>query len=138
MENNLRAQSSLEFLVFASISVFILMAAVVFFGIRSDEVTEMKKLSQMKEICVELNNKVSAVFADGNGTSTRLGFPGYIYGNNITLSVSGSDGTIGVSDGINVIGCPLNAKSVSNGTSNTFTLANNATLRNSFGVVLVE
>ena len=137
MENNLRAQSSLEFLVFASISVFILLAAVTFFGIRADEVSEMKKLSQMKEICVELNNKVSAVFADGDGTTAQLDFPGYILGNNITLSISGTDGTIGVSDGINVIGCPLSAQAVSNGTSNVFTLASNATLRNSFGVVLV-
>ncbi len=138
MEKTHRAQSSLEFLVFASISVFILLAAVTFFGIRADEVSEMKKLSQMKEICVELNNKISAVFANGDGTTAQLDFPNYILGNNISLSISGTDGTVGVSDGINVIGCPLNARSVSNGTSNIFTLASNATLRNSFGVVLVE
>ena len=138
MDKTHRAQSSLEFLVFASISVFILLAAVTFFGIRADEVSEMKKISQMKEICVELNNKISAVFSNGNGTTTQLDFPGYILGNNITLSVSGTDGTVGVSDGINVIGCPLSAQSVSNGTSNIFTLASNATLRNLNGVVLVE
>jgi hypothetical protein len=138
MEKTHRAQSSLEFLVFASISIFILLAAVTFFGIRADEVSEMKKLSQMKEICVELNNKISAVFANGDGASAHLDFPGFILGNEISISVSGSDGTIGVSDGINVIGCPLSMQSVSNGTSSTFTLASNATIRNSFGVILVE
>jgi uncharacterized protein (UPF0333 family) len=133
----LRAQSSLEFLVFASISILFLVAAVTFFGVRAEEVEEMSAVSEMRSICQSLSSKTSAVFSAGSGTSTTLNQPGFVSGKNISVWVYGDNANVIVRDDERSVGCPLNIKSVSNGTSSSFQVAQNATITNSEGVVFI-
>jgi uncharacterized protein (UPF0333 family) len=133
----LKAQSSLEFLVFASISILFLVAAVTFFGVRAEEVDEMSAISEMKSICQSVSSKISAVFSAGSGTSTTIRLPAYVSGENISVWVYGNNANVIVADGERSVGCALNIKSVSNGTSISFQVAQNATITNSEGVVLI-
>jgi len=132
-----KAQSSLEFLVFVTISILFLLAAVIFFGARSEEVAEMKKISEMEGICNSVSSRISAVFASGDGTNSSLDLQEAVLGKNISVWVYGSNGSVTVRDDETDVGCPLSAQSVSNGSSSSFEVAKNATLRNSKGVVLV-
>lgn len=134
----MKAQSSIEFLVFASISVLFLLAAVIFLGVRSEEVTEMNKVSKMKDICHSVSTKISAVFSAGPGTNTTLDLPEAVAGNDVTVWVYGENQSVIVRDNETSVGCALNMQSVSNGTANSFEVSGNATLTNSNGVVLVE
>jgi len=137
MGKNIRAQSSLEFLVFASISVLFLVAAVSFLGTRSDEVTELKRYSEMKDICESVSSRISAVFASGSGTNSTLSVQEAIAGKNITVWAFTNTGKVTVQDDELSVGCPLTTNSVSNGTASSFEIKKNATISNSNGVVYI-
>lgn len=134
----MKAQSSLEFLVFASISVLFLVAAVTFFGVRSEEASEMDRVSQMKSICHSASSKISAVFSAGSGTYTTLDLPEAVAGRDIEVFVYGASNSMVVRDGEISVGCALNIRSVSDGESSSFEIAKNASMKNVKGVVLVE
>ena len=134
---NGKAQSSIEFLIFASISVLFLVAAVSFLGTRSDEVTELKRYSEMKSICESVSSRISAVFATGSGTNSTISIQDAIAGKNISVWAFANTGKVTVQDDEMSVGCPLTTNSISNGIASSFEIKKNATIRNSNGVVFI-
>jgi hypothetical protein len=133
----LRAQSSIEFLIFVSIGTLFLISAVMFFGVRSEEVDEMQKISEMKGICRSLSSKVSAIHSAGPGTKISIQYPEAVYGENISLWMYGDNRTIIVRDNDSAVGCSININKVTNGSSASFEIPKNISLENKEGVVVI-
>jgi hypothetical protein len=133
----LRAQSSIEFLVFSSIAVLFLVSAVSFFGLRAQEVEEVKRISEMGSYCLDVSSKIAFVYSGNNGTSTELDVPGFLMGKNISIWAFSDSSNIIVRDTERSVGCNLNVKSVTNGTDGSFEIAKNATILNAGGVIII-
>jgi uncharacterized protein (UPF0333 family) len=133
-----RAQSSLEFLIFVSIGTLFLISAVTFFGIRAQEVDEMQRISELKGICRSASSKISAIFSAGPGSKTSVEFPPAVMGENISVWMYGENRTIVVSGNENAVGCSLNLNKITNGSSTDFEIPKNSTLENVGGVVFVQ
>ena len=111
-----RGQSAIEFLIFSSIAILFLVSAVSFFGLRTGEVEEIKRISEMQSICQSISSRIAFVDSANNGTSTTLDLPNYIMGENISVWAFADSSGIVVRDSERSVGCALNVKSVTNGT----------------------
>lgn len=133
----MKAQSSLEFLVFASISVVFIVSAAAFFSLRSAEVGDLKRADSMMAICREVASKAAFVHAGGDGTSTKLELPDAVMGKNISISAFPDSSLIIVRDDERPVGCSLNIRAVTNGSDGPFEIGKNASFTNQKGVVYV-
>jgi len=133
----MRAQSSIEFLVFVSIGTIFLISSVVFFGIRAEEVEEMQKISQMKGICRSVSSGISAIYSSGPGTHATMELPGFVAGQNISVWAFGEDRRIIVRDSQGSVACPINVNKMTDGVNSDFEVPKNATLENVEGVVFI-
>jgi hypothetical protein len=133
----MKAQSSIEFLIFSSIAIFFLVSAVSFFGLRSAEVEEIKRLDEMESICQHVSSKIAFVYSGENGTQTTLDIPNHVIGKNISIFAFADSSNIIVRDSERSVGCNLNVGSITNGSASSFEISKNATIANNDGVVVI-
>jgi len=129
-------QSSLEFLYSVGAVLLVFSIASLLFFQSQQDVTAIEGYTQAKLACQEVSGRISAVASAGDGTASALSLPLVAGSRNYAVFVSGQNRTVSVNYHAGGVGCRFATSNVSNGSSQSFYVANDTILRNVKGGVL--
>jgi DNA-binding FrmR family transcriptional regulator len=132
---DLRAQSSIEFLFCTALAMSMLVVAMLIYYQGQGESAALGQHVESQRICHEVAMQISAAVSAGSGTEAAFLRPQAEQ--DYSLFVSAGDREVMVALGGQTAFCSLATSNVSNGTSQSFYIAGDTTIRNVEGGVVI-
>ena len=132
---DLRAQSSIEFLLCTGFAMSILVISMLIYYQAQDEAAVLSQYVESQRICHEVAMQISAAVSAGSGTQAALLRP--LAAQNYTIYISASERTAVVALGGQAAFCNLATSNVSNGTHQLFYISQDTVIRNEDGGVVI-
>ena len=136
--NQKKGQSSLEFLYSIALSLLFFAIIIIIFSQGQQDANSLSSALLAKKTCTSVSAQIGKIASSGDGTVAQLYIPLDVQYRDYSIYVSGANRSVSVRYGESGIGCLFAGGNVSNGTSNSFQIQNNAIIRNVNGGVLIE
>lgn len=136
----MKAQLSMEFMVFVSIAIVILTFSVYIYYVNISHANKSSIYLQASAICQQIKNSINNVITNGNGVIASFDLPNNLKGDNYTATVYGLERSIEISFDSQAIYCNIVTVNVTNSTDSTTFQLNfgTNTVQNSGGKVIIN
>jgi hypothetical protein len=109
-------------------------AVLVIYGLAQNDLAEISQGAEFRAACHSAASQISAIASSGEGAAAPLSLPSAT--TNYTVYVFGSGRTVSVAAWERIASCRISTSSVTNGTSDNFTVADGERMANVNGGVL--